>query len=69
MHPITVYTRKGCTSCAKVKQQLKTLNVSFQEMVIDVDVPRAQILEWFPGVTNLPILVEDGRVITIEDLK
>jgi glutaredoxin len=69
MHPITVYTKDGCSRCESAKNQLKSMNVDYREVVVGRDVPRARVLEHFPEITQLPIIVEDGKVVTIEDLK
>lgn len=57
---ITVYTKNGCPSCDNLKTYLKAHNYQFDEMVLNVDLSREQLLEIFPGVTTVPQVLVDG---------
>jgi glutaredoxin len=57
---ITVYTKSDCPSCNNLKTYLKSHNYQFEELVLNVDLSREQLLELFPGVTSVPQVLVDG---------
>jgi glutaredoxin len=65
---LKVYSRKNCERCARVKKELAQRGHDFLEVVIGEDIDRDTVMGMFPGVTNLPILAQSGRVVDIKDL-
>jgi glutaredoxin len=53
-----IYTRDGCSFCDKAKVLMSEHNIPFQEVSIGKDVQREEVLQLFPGVKMLPIVVD-----------
>lgn len=67
---IELYSKPGCGVCVKAKSLLNVNGLTFKEYVIGEDVTREQVLERFPGKTNLPIITIDGAPLgDIKDLE
>lgn len=60
---IEIYTRDGCSHCENAKAFLNRWNHKFTEYKIHIDVTRDMVLETYPGVKMLPIIVIDGNYI------
>jgi len=61
---IKIYSKDNCGFCEKAKFLLKSKNIEFQELKIGVDITMERIVEKFPGVRTVPIVVDgDGNYI------
>ena len=60
---VIVYTKPGCPSCDNVKSYLRERNIQFDEMVFGRDYTKEQLQEIIPGVTSVPQVIIDGRVV------
>lgn len=58
-HKIELYTRKTCSLCDQARKYLQERNIQYTEYVIDVDIPRDEVLEKFVGARILPVVVLD----------
>lgn len=63
---IEVYTRAGCSRCVNLKEILRNKNVEFTEHIIGETVTREEVVERFPNIKMLPIVVCDS-VLTDSD--
>jgi len=54
---ITIYTRDGCSFCDKAKSFMNENNIQYTEMSIGKNVQREEVIQKFPGVKLLPIVV------------
>lgn len=60
----SIYTRDGCSFCEKAKKLLNQNNIQYNEYSIGKNVLREEVLEKFPGVKMLPIVVGvDGTLL------
>jgi glutaredoxin 3 len=58
-----IYTREGCSLCESTKSYLSELEIGYREYVIGKDVTRDMVVETFPGVRMLPIVVVSGKYV------
>jgi glutaredoxin len=67
---ITIYTRDGCSFCDKAKSFMNENNIQYTEMSIGKNVQREEVIQKFPGVKLLPIVVnvDDTLIGGYEDL-
>ena len=64
---IELYTRESCQACVRTKNLLTERNVGFTEYKLEHDIKRETVIERFPGVRNLPIVVVHGtRIESVE---
>lgn len=67
---ITVYTKPNCPHCVKAKLLLQSHNYEFTELEVGKDVARETVLEKFPGVKMVPIIVVgDARIEGASELE
>jgi glutaredoxin len=59
---ITIYSRKECGHCGRIKDELISREIPFTEQIVDVDVTADWIRETFPDKNMLPIIVTDYLV-------
>jgi glutaredoxin len=60
----SIYTRDGCSFCEKAKKLLNQNNLQYTEYSIGKNILREEVLEKFPGVKMLPIVVGvDGTLL------
>ncbi len=57
---IELYTRPGCLYCDRAKSILRSVGANYVEHIIDVTISRQNVLELFPNVKSLPIVVING---------
>ena len=60
---IKIYTKPDCPWCVKAKEVLNTHNIPFKEIVIGEDVTRSWVLEAFPQMRTVPIILDNNRMI------
>ena len=59
----TIYTRADCMWCEAAKKALEIFDEEYEEIKIGVDITREQVMEKFPGVKSIPIILVDGAYI------
>ena len=57
---VTLYTKQECFYCSQAKVLLASKNIQFQEMKLDEDISRENLLEMFPSAKSFPVIVVDG---------
>jgi len=57
---VTLYTKQECFYCSQAKVLLASKNIQFQEMKLDEDFSRENLLEMFPSAKSFPVIVVDG---------
>lgn len=62
MH-ITIYTKSNCNYCTRAKSFLNMKHMAYEELVLDQDFTRENLLDTFPNVTSFPVIVVDGMNI------
>lgn len=60
---ITIYSKPDCNYCIKSKAFMNKHNIKFQEFLMGRDVTREEILEQFPQMKTLPIILNEGTLI------
>ena len=60
---ITMYSKKDCNFCTKAKLFLQKHSIEFKEYLMGTDITREEIIEQFPQMKTMPIILLDGRVI------
>lgn len=60
---ITIYTKPDCNFCNKAKQLLSTKNIPFAEIEIGKDISKEEILEQYPFIKTVPIILDSSRLI------
>lgn len=61
---ITIYTRDGCSLCDKAKSFMTENNIQYSEMSIGKNIQREEVIQKFPEVKLLPIVVSvDGTLL------
>lgn len=60
---ITIYTKKDCIYCNRAKHLLNTLNLEYDELILDRDFTREELKEKFPEARTFPQIVIDGNNI------
>jgi len=57
---ITLYTKHDCFYCSQAKVLLASKNIQFNELKLNDDYTRDNLLEMFPSATTYPVVVVDG---------
>ena len=55
---ITVYTTTNCPGCKQLKAQYDAQGKAYTEVVIGKDISREEFMAAFPGVKQVPFVVE-----------
>ena len=57
-----IYTKEDCPACMVLKSKLFSKNIPYQEIMIGKDITREEFMEKFPGVRQVPHLVETDEL-------
>lgn len=57
---VLIYTKDNCGYCNSAKALLKSKNIQFKELALNVDFTRETLLETFPSARTFPVVVIDG---------
>jgi glutaredoxin 3 len=57
---VELYTKPDCPYCTRAKHLLKTMNIQFNEQMLNRDFTREILLEKFPHAKSYPLVVIDG---------
>lgn len=60
---ITIYSKENCPACVRAIQLLESKNIAYNQYKIGVDVSREWILESFPNIKTVPIIIDGERLI------
>jgi len=60
---IEIYTKRYCDYCSKAKELLNSFYIPYKEYVIGEDISRDWVLENFPHVKTVPIILKDKVII------
>lgn len=67
---IEIYGKPNCNWCVKARELLNSKGINYKYYSVGEDVGIDFIIETFPGVKTVPIIVVDGfRIGGYEDLK
>jgi glutaredoxin 3 len=58
-----IYTKDNCGYCVSAKTLLKQKNLEYTEYKIPEDISREQVMEKFPGIRTVPVILEDEKFI------
>jgi len=60
---IDIYTRNDCSFCSQAKAFMQKKNLPYTEHVVGRDLTREQLIEKFPQMKTLPIILVDNQLI------
>lgn len=60
MNRVTIYTKENCIFCTKAKMILASKNISYNELKLNEDFTRENLLELYPSAKTFPVVVVDG---------
>lgn len=60
MRHVTVYTKENCSFCTKAKMLLSSKGIHYNELKLNEDFTRENLLELFPSAKTFPVIVIDG---------
>jgi len=60
MKHVTVYTKENCIYCTKAKMLLASKGIFYNELKLNEDFSRENLLELYPSVKTFPVIVVDG---------
>lgn len=71
---ITIFGKSNCPSCVTAKNLLDSKSIGYEYKQLDVDYSVDDLMQLFiqHGVNpraGLPLVVEDGNVLTLDELK
>ena len=60
---IIIYSQQGCSNCEHMKELCNRANVSYKEVLVDVDIPKHVFTKEFPQATGFPfVIIDDKRI-------
>ena len=59
---ITLYSKENCPACVLMKGKLIREKTPYKEIMIGRDITREEFMEKFPGVRQVPHLVETDEL-------
>lgn len=60
---IDIYTKEDCSFCAQAKSFMQKKNLEYKEHLIGRDLTREELIEKFPQMRTVPIILVDGKLI------
>ena len=60
MNHVMIYTKNRCSYCNNAKLLLSSKGIQYNELKLNEDFTREQLLELFPSVKTFPVIVVDG---------
>lgn len=60
---IEIYGREDCGYCVKAKELLEEYKIPFKYYLVGQDIDVGSVLERFPGVRTVPIVVNNGNMV------
>ena len=60
---IIIYSQQGCSYCEHMKELCNRANVSYKEVLVDVDIPKHVFTKEFPQAKSYPFVVIDDKRI------
>jgi glutaredoxin len=59
----TIYSKRGCPYCDKIKQVLSAINQPYTDKLLDVDFTRDQFYQQFGEGSTFPRVLVNGSLI------
>ena len=60
---IIIYSQQGCSYCEHMKELCTRADVSYKEVLVDIDIPKHVFTKQFPQANSFPFVVIDGKRI------
>lgn len=60
---IDIYTKDDCVFCAQAKTFMQKKKIEYTEHLIGRDITREELIERFPQMKTVPIVVDDGKLL------
>ena len=60
---IHIYSKPDCPWCEKAKLFMQKHKIEFTEYIMGRDITREEILEQFPQIKTMPIILDDNRLM------
>jgi len=57
---VTIYSKENCSYCTSAKMLLSSKGIQYNELKLNEDFSRENLLELFPTATTFPVIVVDG---------
>lgn len=60
---ITIYSKPDCSFCVKAKAYMDKHHISYNEILMGRDITREEVIEKFPLIRTMPIILLDDKII------
>ena len=60
---IDIYTKEDCAFCFQAKAFMQKKNLPYTEHLVGRDLTRDELIEKFPQMTTVPIIMVDNQLI------
>ena len=60
MNHVTIYTKENCSFCTSAKMLMISKNIKYNELKLNEDFTRENLLELYPSAKTFPVIVVDG---------
>ena len=61
---IKLFSKKDCSKCSDIKEFMRSKNVEFEELPLDIDDNLAYLIEHDIDISEAPILEKDNKFYT-----
>ena len=65
---ITIYSKHDCPNCTKLKAILQTKNITYNELILDTDFTREDLIKLNPLARSFPQMLHEGDWLTLNEL-
>ncbi len=56
---LKIYSKNNCVNCIKVKSICYQKNIDFQELILDTDYKKEDVIQMKPNVRTLPFILDE----------
>jgi glutaredoxin 3 len=60
---VVIWSKPDCPYCTKAKGILNSFNIQYEDLMLDRDFTRENLLETYPNAKSFPVVVVDGFYI------
>ena len=60
---VLIYSKPDCVFCAKSKVYMAKHKIEYTEFLMGRDITRDEVIEQFPLMRTMPIILIDGKII------